>query len=102
MNLYREVDYQTEPCQVVGVHPLQWNERLREPTMGFVEVELDDIPEVRALRERMAFEKAKTDRFVAEALEITAEQDTELRALRARVAELESHIAATDPWKGEG
>lgn len=77
MNLYREVDYQTEPCQVVGVHPLQWNEHLREPTVGFVEVELDDIPEVRTLRQ---------------------ERDD----LKARVAELESHIAATDPWKGEG
>jgi hypothetical protein len=42
--------------------------------------------EVRALREKLAFEKAKRDQFVAEALAITTEQEAENVALRERLA----------------
>ena len=42
--------------------------------------------EVRALREKLAFEKAKRDHFVAEALAITTEQEAENVALREKLA----------------
>ncbi len=60
-----------------------------------------DIPSlletIRELQETRAFEKVKRHRFIDEALEITVEQDAELKAalvenekLKARVAELEA------------
>jgi len=52
--LYREVDFEKEPCVFVGVHCLRWHEHPDQPTIGFVEVELEDITEVQALRARVA------------------------------------------------
>jgi hypothetical protein len=76
MNLYREVDFLKEPCVFVGVHVLRWHEHPGQPTIGFVEVELNDIPEVLALKARVA-------------------------ELEARVAELEEALEAIDPWRTE-
>jgi hypothetical protein len=52
--LYREVDFEKEPCVFVGVHCLRWHEHPDQPTIGFVEVELEDITEVQALQARVA------------------------------------------------
>jgi len=38
-SLYRQVDFLAgEPCQWVGVHPVQWQQEWGEPMAGFVEV----------------------------------------------------------------
>lgn len=48
----------------------------------------DLAAEVRALRKRIAFEKAKIDQFVAEALAVSVEQEAEVRELREENASL--------------
>jgi len=54
VNLYREVELEKEPCDFVGVPCLMWHWHPDKPTIGFVEVELEDIPEVKTLKERVA------------------------------------------------
>ena len=65
MNLYREVDFLKEPCVFVGVHVVRWHEHPDQPTVGFVEVELGDIPEMRALQARVAELEKEHPVFVA-------------------------------------
>jgi len=78
MNLYREVDLEKEPCVFVGVHCLQWHDHPDQPTVGFVEVALDDVPEVKQLKR--AFEN----------------QITRIEELEAQVKALKAEIAPSD------
>jgi hypothetical protein len=66
VNLYREVDFEKEPCVFVGVHCLRWHEHPDQPTIGFVEVELEDITEVRALQARVAELEEQLEARIAE------------------------------------
>jgi len=66
VNLYREVDFLKEPVVFVGVHALQWHNHPDQPTIGFVEVELEDITEVQALRARVAELEEQLEARIAE------------------------------------
>jgi len=74
VNLYREVELEKEPCDFVGVPCLMWHWHPDKPTIGFVEVELEDIPEVKTLKERVAElgADAKLGRMVREMPEGTS------------------------------
>jgi predicted nucleic acid-binding Zn-ribbon protein len=84
VNLYKQVDFEKEPCVFVGVHCLQWHHHPDQPTVGFVEVELDDIPEVKDMRQAMSNYQAS----FAQALK----QEKELILARSEVVSQQRYI----------